>query len=903
MLTRFFGDVLPLLFLLAQPAQPPKDPKGKPSTLGATITLRDMNLAEVEEKFNLKLGYKLAGKATVVAKMSVPLDDTGKVKDFVLKGTVTSEEASLDNLKIKNLSADIGYEGGKLTLTKLVAKVPAESSGEPDGELSGNATAAVEPPGDVTASLTLTKLPLGILFKTLPGGVEIGGAVTGKADFRAPFNTASDPSTWAVGATLTADALTLFGRTIRDTQLKVAVADGKAVLSSLDAVVEGIPVNAKATLGLTGKYEYTATVRTTPKEVSELQKLLPELDSPVPIKGKLAVEATSSGTLSPTTVEASGTVTADELGIGGTTGEKLALKWKLTTDRLQVPEFTAGVFKGKLSGSADIPLTKTAKGDFKLDFKDVDAAAVAATFPKLPVRLTGTVTGGVSGTLPVAKPNEARAITADVALKAPKLTVQGIPATDLNGTLKLAGSALEYKLTGKTLGGSFDVIGQYPEQQPPPDKKDESPVAGSVTIKSVDLDRLTQALRLTGTKLRGVVDLTFRHSADFNNGEGQYRIRYLAVNDARLFPELSGRIRLRNGSLELADASGPLASGTVRARVRASLLTPERNFYRLSLERADLGRLLASFGSRPNLFEGGMTLTVRGKLWPQFTANGTLSMTRGRLAGMTASDLRVPFQFTTNIGGGFKLAIPEINGSLGGGRLSGQLEYSGGGSTRLAGQVKFTNVQIGSVLSDLKQSNYFGTARVTGRIDLSGEGMTSMDDLKGSVIALVEQAGIRDLPVLTAVLPFVSPTALLKPFDNGELRGRLSRGVFTLERLALSSPNAELFAEGTVSLTGRLDLGVIVRTGSVGINDAALRQLGITLPLTFGPLPLALIRDISVFLSNRTVRVTIGGTSSHPRPQLNTAALLTEEAVRFFLRRYLPLAADILPEVSPRLNK
>ena len=161
----------------------------------------------------------------------------------------------------------------------------------------------------------------------------------------------------------------------------------------------------------------------------------------------------------------------------------------------------------------------------------------------------------------------------------------------------------------------------------------------------------------------------------------------------------------------------------------------------------------------------------------------------------------------------------------------------------------------------------------------------------------------RDIPVLTAVLPFVSPTALLKPFDSGELRGRLSRGVFRVEKLSLSSSNAELFAEGNVTLSGRLDLGVIVRTGSVGLNDLALRQLGLTLPLTVGPIPIALIRDVSVYLSNRTVRLTIGGTVSTPRPQLNTAALLTDEAVRFFLRRYVPVAADVLPEVSPRLNR
>jgi hypothetical protein len=182
--------------------------------------------------------------------------------------------------------------------------------------------------------------------------------------------------------------------------------------------------------------------------------------------------------------------------------------------------------------------------------------------------------------------------------------------------------------------------------------------------------------------------------------------------------------------------------------------------------------------------------------------------------------------------------------------------------------------------------------------------MRSVNDVKATVVATIGQAGLRDLPVLTSVLPFVSPTALAKPFDTGWLRGRLSRGVFYLETLGLSSPNAELFAEGTVALSGRLDLGVIVKTGNIGFNDAVLRRAGVTLPLALvGATPVAVIRAVSTYLSNSTVRLSITGTLSNPSPRVNTAALLTDQAVRFFLRAYAPIAAELLPEVSPRPNR
>jgi len=874
-----------------------------PTTVSATVKLRDVDIAQLIAKAKLDLGYKVTGKVTVEANLSVPLGEATSTKAYALKGKVTSAEVTVDALKVRDFNAELRYADGKLTLTKLTATVPSDGPNTPDGSITGTASAAIEPRGDLKADLTLARLPLGILFKTLPGGLDIGGTVSGTADFRAPVDKVSDPTSWAGEAKLTAPALTVFGRAFRETILNVALTDGKAVLSKLTTAVEGVPVTGGGSLTLSGKYPYTATLRTAPKEVSEIQKLVPELESPVAIKGKLAVDATATGTLVPLAVTAGGSVTADDLAVGGTKGEKFSAQWKVTESRVTVTELTAGLFKGRITGSADVPFGKDGAGKFDLNFKDIDAAAVAATFPKLPVRVTGTLSGGITGGLPATKPGEPRGVSADVNLTAPNLTVQGIPAEKLVGKLSLVGTAVKYELEGKTLGGSFEVKGRYPGEKQPADGKDLEQ-DGAIVIRSIDLGRLSRALRLSGTRLRGLVDLTFRYSADLNNGEGRYRLRGIGVNDTQFLSELGGRVRLRNGSLELADAVGPLSTGTVRARVRASLTEPTRNFYRMDIDRLDVGRLAAGFGNRTNFLDGGVSLTMRGKLYPVFTATGTLAMTHGRLAGITATDVRIPFQFGTTPGGGFQLNVRELMGSLGGGRISGRLEYSEGGTARTYGQVKFTSVKVGSVLSDLKQSNYFGGARVTGRIDVTGESMRSVDDLKATVVANIEQAGLRDIPVLTSVLPFVSPTALAKPFDKGQLRGRLSRGVFYLETLGLSSSNAELFAEGTVSLTGRLDLGVIVKTGTVGFNDAILRRAGIALPLGFlGPVPIGLIRVVSTYLSNSTVRLTITGTTSNPQPRVNTAALLTDQAVRFFLRSYFPIAAELLPEVTPRPNR
>lgn len=891
--------LLQLLILLQVVPPTPLPPKNAGGTVSASITLKDVDIAELIQKLELKLGYAIGGKVSVKATLSVPLNDATNTGSYTVRGKFTAAEVTLEGLKVQEVSADVVYADGKLTLTDLQASLPPDTPNGKAGTLSGTATAALSPRGDLTAKIKFTQLPLGTALKAVPGGIDASGAVSGSADFTAPVDTINDPATWTGNADVSAPALAAAGRAIKDAKLRVDLKKGTATVTDAAGVVEGIPLAGSGTLALTNKYAFTARIATKPQEVSELQKLVPELELPVAIKGKLATDAKAEGTLNPLAVTASGGVSATDLMVGDTPADKLTAKWKLTPEKFVLSDLSAGVFKGTIKGNADVPLVETEKGAFAVTFDTVDAGAVAKAFPAVPVKLTGNVSGGVKGAIPVARPGEDRAVAADVNLKADKLTVQGIPAEALTGTLKLVGSAVDYKLDGKTLGGSFEVSGRYPEAAPPKDPPPAPPPqAGVISLRNIDLAKLAEVLRLE-VPLRGIVSFNFTHSGDFQNGSGTYTVRGLSYGRERLLNEVSGRVRLKNGQIEAGDIVGPVSSGTIRARVRASLTQPSRNFFRLDVDRLDAGNLLAVFtGLDRSFIDGGVSVVARGKFYPEFQMGGTVGLSRGRIAGLTASDVRVPFTLVVRERGG-QIRVQDATGSFGNGRASGQFDYTWGGSGRLDGQVKFTGVKLGNVLKDFKQANYFGGARATGRIDLKGENVRSADDLTGTLVATLEQAAVRDLPVIDVITPFVSPTALTQPFDSGELRARLSRGVFRIEKLTLASPSADLYADGTVTTAGRLDLGVIVRTGTIGLNDQLLTQVGLALPLP-GALPIQLARDISVFLSNRTVRLNVTGTIASPRPQVNTTALIADEAIRFLLRRYAPAAAAILPEVSPR---
>jgi hypothetical protein len=111
--------------------------------------------------------------------------------------------------------------------------------------------------------------------------------------------------------------------------------------------------------------------------------------------------------------------------------------------------------------------------------------------------------------------------------------------------------------------------------------------------------------------------------------------------------------------------------------------------------------------------------------------------------------------------------------------------------------------------------------------------------------------------------------------------------VFRIDRLALTGRLARLHIEGTVTLQQRLDLDVVAATNTLGVDPALQRLLSIRLP-SVGPVPLGLVTEVSNYLSNRTIRLSVGGTIRAPVVRVNTAATLSEAAVRFFLGQAIP---------------
>ena len=914
----------------AQPPKKPADPAPKkpadpapkdtlPSNLEATIGLKDVEVGELLTKLDVKLGYKIAGKVSADLTLTVPVGSAASSSAYEFIGTVSSPALTLEGLTLRDVSATATYKNGKLTLRELKATVPQlDKQRGRDGTLRGTAAAAVDPPGDVTAALTLDQIPLGEVLKALPGfAMEVKGTVSGKAEVKGLYAKISDPAAWTGSAQLTAPELVVAGRTAKDAKLLLSLANGAATLKDLSAKLEGIPVTATATMELTGKYPFTANLKTAGTSVADLRKLVPEAELAAPVEGVLDTDTRVTGTVTPLAFTATGTVNATKLTLAKSEANTLELKWEVTAERLLVKSLKADLFGGSLAGTADVPFATDKAGAFDLKFKEVDVAAAMPLVPDLPVRIGGKVSGFVKGTIAPAKGNPSRVGNIDLELTAPKMTLQNLPVQQVVGKADVKGGAIEYSLTGKLLStGSFVVKGRYPgatkkPAAPPPAparagwgngdeltdaghdvrlimRKQPADDRGSFRLTGADLSRVAPDFGIASlAPLRGRLDITFDYANDFSSGEGRIVLSGLKWGETSIARDISAAIVLRDGVLQLADVNGGLGGGTLRGRARVFLNNTARNYFTLAIDGADAKRLFAIVPDLASRVDGRLTIVIRGQVGRDVRASGTVTLERGTVSGVAVSGLRIPFNVAATPGGYGRLTIREAKVNAGSGTALAELTMNWGTAVRVDGQVKLVNVPIRTISPDLGDFGLLGNGRLTGRFDLAGTNVRSIDDLNGSLVAMLGNTSPREVPILQQAVPFLNPAGLVKPFDTGDIRANLTRGVFRIQRLALVSPNAQLFAEGNISLAGRVDMNVVAHTGTIGPSSRGLRLFGLRVP-AFGPVPIGLIRDVSDFLSNRTVRLSITGTVSDPKVQVNVAALITEQAVRFFVSRYVP---------------
>jgi translocation and assembly module TamB len=492
-------------------------------------------------------------------------------------------------------------------------------------------------------------------------------------------------------------------------------------------------------------------------------------------------------------------------------------------------------------------------------------------------------------------------------LFSPLLLVGEFGVKQVTARVDARGGAMAYTLTGSALEGKLELTGTWPRAGEPVPA--DAPPTGHLTLEKARLSKLGEALHLSEAldALRGQVslDVEYRHGPDlWPVGRGHVFFKGVRWHSDLIAETLRADLTLSGGEVRVSDMSGGLAGGELGGRIALNLKNPERGHFNLTLDRADAGmvatpihHLLTGVTTEPTgpatpPLQGALQVNLRGSLGREWRGSGNVVLTRGKVYGVDVTEWRWPVTFALNLRHGRgQVDIHDSTAQLAQGRAVGDASFVMGAASHVEGTVRFTDLDLRALVRSFGDVGSLAAGRVTGRLKFNGSQVQSLDDVHATLDAALTQTQALELPVLRVLVPYVPPGTGSTTFKKGDLQARMSNGVIRVQHLSLASDLLKLVVEGTMTRQGRLNLETTTTTGNLaGLNNATLLGLAREIPAA-GPIPVALIAQLSTFLSGRTVHLRIGGTLRNPTVQIEPVALLTEEAIRLILGRvnvYVP---------------
>jgi translocation and assembly module TamB len=858
------------------------DPAKPPTYLTASLKLDDVDIPKLMRQLGVTLPVPLTGRLSFDVQLDLPINATTDYKAYRFRGTARVNNADVAGLSLPEARARVRLDRGVLNLDELRGSVAPARKGDPAGGFSGTARVGVFPLGDLDAALSVEHLPLDVLLNRLPGTSNLAhGLLDGEAKLQVPVSRLSDPAAYTATATLRSDRLEGYGLALTRTTARLSLQRGIARVEEVRAAVEGAPLTADAEADLTAKgAPYTGKAEFQQADLRVLTRLAPAYRPPFTVEGTLGVTARLRGTLTPLMVTADGTAKATKVEIALVHLDEVTLAWAHDGDSLSLTDVDARLAGGRVTGKATLPFAAARTGKLELKAADLEAKDLAGALRPLPLRLDGRLSGTLTASLAAADKAGARETTLDAELTSGRLRIQTVPTQRVKATLRQVPGRLAYKVEGEVLGGKFVLQGQRSRLGA------DGPDGGRLRLAGARLSLLGAALDMPERlePLRGRVDLElgYTQGADGKlSGTGRVSMTNVRWNGTEITDSLRGDLRLTGEDVQLRDFSGSIGDGVARGTAVVPLWR-RGGWFRLTLERVEAERLLAPFAGATPFLTGPLDADLRGSLGDAWRGSGQVTLHRGQTFGVEVADWRLPVEFGFQPGSGEGyLSVRDSTAQLGHGRAQGHATLRWGEGVSLEGLLTFFNADLRTLLRSAGETATLPNGRLSGRLEFGAANLRSENDLVANFDAHLHQTQAFQLPVLSALTPYLAPGSGSTTFDHGSIRARLSNGVVRVQHLGLTGSLLRVLIEGTVNLQGRVDLDATASTGDLG-NAVALQLLATRIPAV-GPVPVGLIAQVSAFFANRVIHLRITGTLRNPVIRVDPVDLLTEEAVRYFV--------------------
>lgn len=781
---------------------------------------------------------------------------------------------TIDDLRL-NLSAD----GEKVTLSQVQASLYG-------GTASGNGTVALAQQPGIDAQLNWAGVDAGRLLAGVPPTpVAVSGRTSGSLELTIPAGGLDRVELWMADAQVRLEALDVYAWRIRPLEpVNLRLDDGQLHAANLHALADGSPLRASLALGMGGAW--TLDVRGS-VDRARLERItaLPGLAY---FQGRVAglanVEAHVQGTLDPVRISATGSADAREIRFDAHEVERIALKFALSPESLSLSAIEASVYGGRLTGAAVAPLTPTGAASAEAAWSDVDVGRFIDGLANLPTTPVGKTSGKVRLRIPPGAFGELTRWDFELDASLPEVRANGVPLASLAIRATQRDERLQYQSSGRLLGGVLQLSGARPAGV----RASGIALLGDArgALRGANLEQLAQAAATPPAQpapVDGTLNLQF-HSSQAPDGwqwTTAVQVTDLDVAGRDLAAGVDVRLRGDQRSAHLASLTGQVAGGSLAGSGEWEFAPRSAGAVRINLRGARIEHFAElAFGADDAALAGPVDLQLQVRPGASWRLAGVVATARAESGDVALRNVRVPIDAVWHpTSGRLEARLSGVYLSLAGGRVTGRLTASRSIGWSLDGNFRFYRVDVAA----LTGSSY-GRGRLTGTLDLAGRRVRSVNDLRGTLVATLEDTQARNVPVLTQVIgvvPGISSSATT--FSDGRLEARLSRGVVRVEELSLASPQVQLFVTGRATLAGRLDLDAVVSTRD-RIDSLLARNLLARLAVN-AVAPVALLVQANEFLANRVIHLAIGGTLSRPTVRVLPFQTLREEAVRFFLRR------------------
>ncbi len=854
-----------------------KKPPTKSDKIDLKLKLTDVDLQEYSDL--LKLPYQIKGTLSLEVDAQIPTKGYSDPKKYSATGWAKVKNLRVADFQLESVRAFVKYDQGILTLEKLDGKFPQNK-----GMVSGTARVELFPLGILTGKVDAKKIAL-TLFEPLVAVRTLEGDFSGQVTVEVPPKDFKELPSWKAKAHVFTEDSTAFGLNLKNTQVNVQLQDGNARITSLKGEVEKIAVEGTAKLELAKKYPFQGNLTVPEGKLDILQRLPESIKPSIQISGNIAGTMQTTGTLQPFQWTVGGTVKANKVQAYGTSIQQTQFRWNVEEQQLKISDLTGVFHNGKVQGNAIIPLGAKESGKISLSLNGVKMSPLVKEL-KLPIPLTGEMDGSLETKIFEKKPNLSREVSAKLDLTSQDLKLQGIPINKMDAALRLKKHLAEYNIQIEALKGTIGVDGKVPLKEPP----QESSGSGVLKIENVALTSLWKAFatQQETMPLGGTVSLELPYQQDpktlLPTGKGNLQIKNLQWRGKKLTEKMQADVDLKEGVLHVGKLNAKLGEGSVDGKLTLNFKAFSQSQFYFHLDGVESAKLPLL----ENALSGAVQLKLYGNLSETFWyGRGLICLSQGEISRLPAQRLRVPFQWRIfPASGRGKVMVPLGTVGIASGLVTvrGTLDWSR--VLNLDCSVKFSKLQVGKLVRQSFSVGSLGTGKISGTLIVRGNNVRSLTDLQGSLKADFDRNQALAFPVLRRITPVIrrSPSTA---FTDGDVEATFNNGVLNLKRLSLVSSNLQIFADGKVTLSKRLRLNVIAKTGPQGLPNFRLGLLTDQIPAS-GRIPVGILFQATEILSNQVIYLEVSGTIQNPVVRIRPIRTLGENAVRFFIKQALP---------------